>query len=647
VERPRPESKETAARTRPHPSTARVDVIVLTTDSALLATLREAAGPGHQLFCVESAESAVDLLVGGHCGIFVIDVALVRRNIAELIDKLQSQFPEIVLLATGQREEQQAVASRVANGRIYRFLHKPVSPARAELFLSAAQRRHGDLHPHESRSMVAAGALVAFRNLKVLGAALAMLGALAATVWLWPEAHESARPTHVTAPDSAQSAEQLAKLLAQADGAYTAGNLVPPSASNALELYRASLQIDPNNPDARLAVDRIVASIETQTNDALAARDIQGARSALTTLQRIAPEHPRLDSLRTTLAATARSSAAAQSRALAAPPVAIASTEAPTRGSAAANELAPATPNVNLAKTYIAANQLIEPVEASALGLLRRARESGESNSAVQITATDLGTRLLNNALAAVAAGDAEGANSFYSAAGRLDREFGTSLPGMELVGERIRNLESAAQQAKTHSLLERAIRLRVSGQLLEPPGDNAFEALQAALAEDSPTAEAQIEQQRLSLALLENTRTSLAAGDIDRADVLAARAEEISPGLSQTRALREQIGIARTRREEATSVLQAANLPRRRNIPAVYPRDALLNEVEGWVDLEFTISETGVPRDIKVKAAEPARTFDVAATQALRQWRFEPILREGVPSVWRATLRMEFRLKG
>jgi TonB family protein len=650
VERPRPESKDSAARTRPHSSTSRIDVIVLTTDTALLATLREAAGPGHQIYSVESAESAVDLLVGGHCGIFVIDVAVVRRNFAELIEKLQSQFPEVVLLATGQRNEQTAVAPLVGNGRIYRFLHKPVSPARAELFLSAASRRYGDLHSDDSRPMHTVRSLASPRNFKILGSALATLIALAGAVWLWSGPQQDSQPQQVAAPSTPQPTQQLANLLAKADAAYDAGNLVPPSPGNALELYQAALQIDADNQAATVGVERIVATVETRVNDALAARDMQSARNALMTLQRIAPAHPRLATLQTALTTASRTTAVAQSRASTVSPVASAPTQAQVSPATSANTPVMAArninPNTNLAKAFLAANRLIEPPEASALGLLRRARESGESDGAVQITATDLGTRLLNNALAAVDAGDAANARISHAAAVSIDREFETSLPDLDLVTERIRDLERAAQRAKTSSLLERATRLRLGGRLLEPGGDNAFEVLRAALAEDPSSAEARAEQQRLSFALLESTRTSLAAGDIDRADVLVGRAEEISPGLQQTRALRERIGSARAQREEATSVVQAASLPRRREVPAVYPRDALLDRVEGWVDLEFTISEEGVPIDVKVKAAQPARVFDIAASQALRQWRFEPIIRDGAPRARRATLRMEFRLK-
>lgn len=303
--------------------------------------------------------------------------------------------------------------------------------------------------------------------------------------------------------------------------------------------------------------------------------------------------------------------------------------------------------NVQLAKAYLAANQLVEPDDASALGQLRRAREANEDPSAIQIAATDLGTRLLNRALTAVTAGDIDQARAAYGAAVTVDREFETSLPDVELVATRIQALHSTNQSAALRDRVARVSELRTSGQLIEPAGENAYELLQSLIKDAADSPDVDNERRQLSFALLEHTRTALAAGDVDRADVLATRAEETLAGLSQTKALRQEIGEARQRRDDANALVQAASLERRRETPAVYPRDALLRGIEGWVDLEFTITESGVPENVVVKAAAPPRVFDNAALVALRQWRFEPIIRDGAPRAKRATLRMEFKLQG
>jgi protein TonB len=555
VPRPRPEGSDGAARTRSQSSLPSVDVIVLTADPALLATLREAAGPAHEIFHADSPEAAVELLIGGRCGLFIVDVGLVRSRAVDLIDNLKAQFPEVLLLAAGRRDEQHAVASLVGDGRIYRFLHKPVSPARAELFLSAATRRYGELHPHDARAHLASDSPAMPRNRKtvLLAAAIALLIAIAAA---WLTAADRAERGGDSRAASSASALAVSQLMTRADAALAQGNVAPPAADNALDLYRAALRIDANNEHARQAIEGIIATLERNMNDALAARDAPRARNAFTTLQRAAPDHPRLDELEAALFALARQASAAASK---------------QESKRAPRQIAPAPA------------------------------------SAPTVEATPPSTD-----------------------------------PAPEPPPEAAPTVERAA----LNELLERAIRLRQQGQLIEPQGDNAVEALQAALTADPSSAEVNRERQRLSITLLDNTRTALVAGEIDRADVLATRAEEVLPGLPQAKALREQIGAARMQRQEAASVLQAATLRRTREVPAVYPREARLSSTEGWVDLEFMISADGMPSDIVVKASEPRRVFDAAAIQALRQWRFAPIAHEGAPRARRALLRMEFKLE-
>src|SRR4029079_13164394 len=122
-----------------------LDVVVLTSDPGLLATLREAGGPEHAILHAPSADSVVDLLICGCCSILVADLGALRGDAAALLDRLHAQFPELILMATGRREEEHSVAMLVNHTRISSILHKPVSPARANLFLSAASRRYNEL----------------------------------------------------------------------------------------------------------------------------------------------------------------------------------------------------------------------------------------------------------------------------------------------------------------------------------------------------------------------------------------------------------------------------------------------------------------------------------------------------------------------
>lgn len=53
------------------------------------------------------------------------------------------------------------------------------------------------------------------------------------------------------------------------------------------------------------------------------------------------------------------------------------------------------------------------------------------------------------------------------------------------------------------------------------------------------------------------------------------------------------------------------------------YPRRAAMAGVEGFVELEFTVTSDGRATDIRVIQAEPRRVFDRAATDALGRWEF------------------------
>jgi protein TonB len=60
------------------------------------------------------------------------------------------------------------------------------------------------------------------------------------------------------------------------------------------------------------------------------------------------------------------------------------------------------------------------------------------------------------------------------------------------------------------------------------------------------------------------------------------------------------------------------------------YPRTAAQRKIEGWVQVEFTISVTGSVKNAKVVAAEPRGVFDRAAIRAIRKWKYKPKIEEG-----------------
>jgi len=75
------------------------------------------------------------------------------------------------------------------------------------------------------------------------------------------------------------------------------------------------------------------------------------------------------------------------------------------------------------------------------------------------------------------------------------------------------------------------------------------------------------------------------------------------------------------------------------------YPRDAAMNQIEGYVTIESTITETGSVRNPRVIDARPPRVFDREAIRAILRWKFKPRIIDGVAVERQATQTIDFNL--
>ncbi|MCP5067806.1 MAG: energy transducer TonB [bacterium] len=72
----------------------------------------------------------------------------------------------------------------------------------------------------------------------------------------------------------------------------------------------------------------------------------------------------------------------------------------------------------------------------------------------------------------------------------------------------------------------------------------------------------------------------------------------------------------------EATPILR---------VPAVYPPRASERGIEGWVDIEFTISPIGTVLDPVVIASHPSSIFNRSALRCVKKWKYRPKVVDGV----------------
>lgn len=190
------------------------------------------------------------------------------------------------------------------------------------------------------------------------------------------------------------------------------------------------------------------------------------------------------------------------------------------------------------------------------------------------------------------------------------------------------------------------SIRQRLNeGKLVDPAGDSARDWLRRLEAAAPNAPEFEELSRALTTRLLEAGRMAMTASVFDRSAQLIAAARDVGARFDEAsiaQAERELIA-ARDDYNARNNIVSASSLKRTRTVSPVYPDTARKRGIEGWVELAFTVTPNGTVDDIEVRNASPANVFDDAAVRAVRQWRFEPVVRNGERVSQRAMVRLRF----
>jgi TonB family protein len=73
------------------------------------------------------------------------------------------------------------------------------------------------------------------------------------------------------------------------------------------------------------------------------------------------------------------------------------------------------------------------------------------------------------------------------------------------------------------------------------------------------------------------------------------------------------------------------------------YPQAARVRGMEGWVDLTLLVTPTGDVLDARVEESNGSRSFERAALNAVRQWKYQPVMRTSNEDV---SVRVAFKLE-
>jgi len=182
-------------------------------------------------------------------------------------------------------------------------------------------------------------------------------------------------------------------------------------------------------------------------------------------------------------------------------------------------------------------------------------------------------------------------------------------------------------------------------GKLIDPPGASAKDAL-ITLRDTAPNrAEVEELSRTLSTRLINSSKQAMAAKAFDRSAQLLAASREVGARYNEAAIAQAERDLTASRDQNAqlTAIVSASTLNRTKTVNPVYPEAARKRGLEGWVELAFTVQPNGTVDDVEVRNASPAEVFDEAAVRAIRQWRFEPIQRNGEKVSQRAMVRLKF----
>ena len=347
VPRPLPPAGEAPVRF----ALAAKPLMALTRDEELLAALRNVTDPVHEV-CVIGAELDLSTaLMAHHAGVAVLDCNLIVSPLATLTARLHAQFPELVLIVAGGASEQGMLAAQITDGTVHRFLHKPVSEQRVRAFVESAWRRQA--HDATASMMRPPARPPANRALRIAAVLAALAAAAAPLVWLamrtepvssvvappaaqsngnTPAAGSSPAPTSAdvpampgfglpalpgasppaapvasvpggqpAAPPAAAPQEpaqpqrdaQVSDFLQRATTAMSRGAFIEPKQDNARFYLESARALDPQDERVQEAMLDLVARLESEARQALAAHDPAQAEAwtAAAAEAGAAPEH--------------------------------------------------------------------------------------------------------------------------------------------------------------------------------------------------------------------------------------------------------------------------------------------------------------------------------------------------------------------
>lgn len=412
--------------------------------------------------------------------------------------------------------------------------------------------------------------------------------------------------TSVLSTPLTQVSQSGQSLTERGDTAFAAGDIVTPPGDNALYYYQEALKTEAGDGKAQRGMAQVLEYLLNEAESAIYHSDFDLAReNAAKVLSIDAKNEHALD-------VNLRAARLKRVEAL-----------------------------LNQAVALYAKGRLTAPAGDNAAAMYSEVLKLDPDNDAARQGLESVVQRVIANAESAMFAGNVEQGRAYLRQAIAIDPD----APGITSLRQTERNLREMKQNQQVKEQLLAAADALQSDRLMPPAEPNAFTLYNKVLAVEPDSEAAKRGLELVRNGLLDRARTLLAANDMaetlanldaaERAGADAAAIEE----LRGRAAYRQRLLDAEAGKFESLYAISDLT-PIKQGAPT-YPRTAPRG-ASGSVDLHMTVTETGDVRDIEV-VSDSRDYFARAAIQAVRNWRFEPVLSSGQPVPVRVAVRVTF----
>jgi TonB family protein len=693
-----PEAAPRAASAAPAAQAA-ADITVITTRDDFLLELGQILGGQAAVHPVDSLDAAVEALRSSkRTQLLIIDSHDIP-NVRATVDSVHAAAPRVPVLVFAPSATERQLGAALKGSKVFAVLPTPLEPKKTQAVLGGALAEAAASHAVATAAPAAAelASIGAFRPQStaqqvpadvgkggtrlVLVAVAVALALIAAGVFWYFQGRSApagtAAPQAVKAPvgvpgaapgdagtaaaDTASAAPvadtsilqgKVDDLLEKARAAMHERRFTEPAGDNALLYYRSALAADPDNAEGRDGLLRVAGALASRFEEALSAGRFDEAAATLANFKVAAPADARIGTFEQRLYSGAISRALAdgnperaaqylrqaqQSNAISAEQIGKWRADLARRqqDDVKVQRLA------ELVEDRLRAGRLVE-ADDSARSYLLQLQALSPANASTQRLAHELGAACVRKAREAALARNTAEEDRWLDEA----RSLGMTSADIVAFENEVSSARQKVAQAESDRIAQ-LVRDRLhDGRLTDPAQDSAAWYLGQLQASDPANANVPAESQELAGRLLERARAAILAGRAGDADLAQARRWGADPrDVLAVQQLQAQARSAAAAAPPVDPASLASKLQRVHGAPPDYPASALAKNITGSVTLRFTVDTRGEPRDIQVLEAAPPGVFDQAAINAVKRWRYTPMVVNGTAVEVPVSTRVRFEL--